>query len=197
MTANEFPTTWRGRIVEIAKVLSAVAVIVSVLVGGWAATWGPVAHAWESVEEFIDEVDQLGDRVSSLETVVATLAGEDRVLRQPPGLSYIAEPVRVGDLVVMFLTAARTKLGKDCRLETWVPLFTDERNIPTPGKRIGAGQVNRQIGSEMQRLRIVMEPPAELRPGRIEVYLALDYRCGDEIVSERSLTLPFQLLPAE
>ena len=70
-----------------------------------------------------------------LQVDVARFSGGESVIRQPEGLVYIQEPVMQGDNVVMILVIARTRLGEGCRLTDWVPIFTDELNIPTPGER--------------------------------------------------------------
>lgn len=126
---------------------------------------------------------------------VSAATGEDRVIRQPPGQSYIEEPVRSGANVVMIMAVERTTLGRDCRLSEWIPLFTDGRNVTVPGQRARAGPVRRQIGDDLVRLRIEMIPPPELLPGRIEVYLSLEYDCAGASVLERSDVVSYTLLP--
>lgn len=191
MTTDEFPHTIRGRIIELAKIVGAVSIILSAGAGVWAWTFGPVA-------EFFDRLDQLVEDVAQLQEDVARANGDDRVIRQPAGLSYIREPVKQGDPVVMILVASRTKLGASCRLTEWVPIFTDEQNIPTPGRRARAGPIARQIDRDLQTLRIEMVPPAELRPGRVSVYLTLTYSCpspdGTAVVQDRTDALPYLLI---
>lgn len=193
MTGDTFPRSWSGRIIETAKIVGAISIIVSAVVGIWAGTVGPVA-------EFFDRIDRLIEDVAKLQDDVARANGDDRVIRQPTGLSYILEPVRQGDNVVMIMVAGRTKLGADCRLTDWTPIFTDELNIPTPGQRLNAGRMPRQISDDQQTLRIEMLPPSILRPGRITVYLTLTYQCptdgGMTTVQDRTDSLPYQLLPA-
>lgn len=193
VTSDEFPHSLKGKIIEIAKIVGSVSIILSAAVGLWAGTVGPVA-------EFFDRIDILVEDVQTLKEEVARANGEDRVIRQPQGLSYIKEPVRQGETVTMFLVAGRTKLGEDCRLVNWMPIFVDERNIPTPGTRKRAGGVARQIDRDLQTLEIEMTPPDNLRPGRIVVYLTLDYMCPgerqDRSVPDRSDNLAYELLPA-
>ncbi|MCA0846127.1 hypothetical protein [Salipiger thiooxidans] len=193
MTGDTFPRSWSGRIIETAKIVGAVSVIASAAVGIWAGTVGPVA-------EFFDRIDNLIDDVARLQEDVARANGDDRVIRQPAGLSYILEPVTQGDNVVMIMVASRTKLGVDCRLIDWTPIFTDELNTPTPGQRLNAGRMPSQLSDDTTNLRIVMQPPSILRPGRITVYLTLTYQCPTEggmtTVQDRTDSLPYQLLPA-
>lgn len=200
MTGDTFPRSWPGRLIEIAKIIGAVSIIVSAAIGVWAGTVGPAKQLYDVAVQFIDDFERLQADVEQLKDDVARANGEDRVIRQPDGLSYIREPVRVGEPVVMIMVAARTKLGADCRLTEWVPIFTDELNIPTPGRRAMAGPVRRQIGSDLQTLRIEMIPPERLRPGRITVYLTLTYECpsatGATTLQDRTMSLPYRLLPA-
>lgn len=193
MTGDEFPHSISGRIIETAKLVGAISIILSAMVAIWAWTYGPV-------REFFDLIDGAIEDIAQLQDDVARANGEDRVIRQPRGMSYIKEPVTQGDNVVMILVASRTRLGMDCRLTDWVPIFTDEANIPTPGERAADGGVRRQIGGDLQTLRIEMVPPAILRPGRVTVYLTLTYQCGSRggshTVQDRTDALPYRLLPS-
>lgn len=146
----------------------------------------------------------LPSQMAVIETRLSRALGEDRVIRQRQGLSYVEEPVHVGQPVNLILVLERTMLGASCRLVDWVPLFTDASNIPTPGTRAGpvagAGpslsRRDRPIEAEATKLRIeIMAPPA-LIPGRVEVYLSMDYDCAGQHVPERSEPVIYRLLPA-
>lgn len=139
-------------------------------------------------------VTRLAETVEGLAEDVRRATGEDRVIRQPQGLSYVEEPVSIGENVVLWLTVARTRLGKDCRLTDWTPLFTDSRNVPLAGARPHPGSVRRQIGDDFEKLRVEMVPPPGLEPGRIELYLVLDYDCGGKRVPDRTDVVTYQLL---
>ncbi|MBE9636289.1 hypothetical protein [Salipiger mangrovisoli] len=93
-------------------------------------------------------------------------------------ISYVEGPVSSGQNVVLWLTVARTRLGKNCRLADWTPLFSDSRNVPLAGTRPHPSGVRRQIGYHFEKLRVEMVPPPGLLPGRIELYLVLDYDCA-------------------
>lgn len=192
MTGDEFPKSLSGRIIETAKVIGAMSIIFSACVGVWAWTVGPVA-------EFFSRIDQLVEDMEEVKQDVARANGEDRVIRQPEGMSYIKEPVRQGQPVTMIAVVGRTKLGEGCILTDWVPIFSDERNIPTPGRPDRAGPPRRQIDGDLTPLEIVMRAPPSLRPGRATVYLTLTYRCQPSqiVVRDRTRTLPFELLPEE
>ena len=159
--------------------------------------WSQVAAVWRSaqtLEQVRAEIHRLAEGLDALRGDVVRLAGEDRVIRQTPGLSYVAEPVRQGEPVTLYLVAQRTRLGAQCRLLTAVPLFTDSTGITVAGT---VAPVGRQIGSEATRLRVGIDAPPSLRPGRIELHLALDYDCGGVRTPDRTDTVVFTLLERE
>ncbi|MEN9059990.1 hypothetical protein [Ponticoccus litoralis] len=200
MTGDQFPKTRSGRLIEAGKIMGAIAAIVGGCSLIWGLFFGPLRDIYSMASDFVDDFRRLEVTVQQLQADVARANGEDRVIRQPEGLSYIQEPVTQGDNVVMILVVSRTRLGEGCRLIDWVPIFTDELNIPTPGERARRGPVSRQIDTNTQRLRVEMVPPEILRPGRIVVYLTLTYRCpgsdGDGPLEDRTEGLPYRLLPA-
>ena len=138
-------------------------------------------------------IADLSEQVSDLAEGVRRATGEDRVIRQPAGLSYVEEPVTRGDRVILWLTVARTKLGKNCRLTEWTPLFTDAQNVSLVGSRPGQGSVRRQISDDFEKLRVELIPPEDLIPGRIELYLTLDYLCDGKRVPDRTDVVTYRL----
>lgn len=132
--------------------------------------------------------------IAELADQVRELAGENRVIRQMAGQSYVIEPVRVGDKVVLNIVAQRTTLGASCRLIGGQSLFTDEDGITVPGSALAA---RRQIDAMPTRLRVTLDPPPDLMPGRVEVYLSLEYDCGGKTVFDRTDTLVYRLMEAE
>lgn len=139
-------------------------------------------------------VDQLKDAIRDLEDAVRAAAGEDRVIRQPRGQSYIAEPVTQGQDVSLFLVIERTNYGKECRFTGGTSIFTDASNVATTGSRITP---SRQIGPDASRIRVDLTPPDSLLVGRVEVYLALEYLCGGMTVFDKTDTVSYRLLPSE
>jgi hypothetical protein len=55
-------------------------------------------------------------------------------------------------------------------------------------------QPTQQLSSDPQRLRVVLEPPANLLPGRVAISLILKYRCGDQTVFDETEPIAFRLL---
>ncbi|MBU2328300.1 MAG: hypothetical protein KJ755_13250 [Alphaproteobacteria bacterium] len=152
-----------------------------------------VVDIWNSPE-------RLGRIESKLDLMIADVrkaTGEDRVIRQSPGLSYVTEPVTEGDTITLNIVAERTPLGRDCQLVDSQPLFTDRSNVTTPGRRAVEGAPRRQIDETPTRIRVELIPPQNLQPGRVELYLALEYRCGERTVFDRTDAVTFQLLPRD
>lgn len=137
-------------------------------------------------------VDALRRDVGQLTDEVRRATGEDRIIRQARGLSYVTEPVRQGEDVVLNLVIERTGRGKGCRFVGGQSLFTDVAGVAVPGSRVDP---QRQVSTSQTRLRIVLEPPAVLIPGRVELYLALEYQCDGQTVFDRTDTVTYQLLP--
>lgn len=157
----------------------------------------PIRIRMSAIWHMPEEMAVLRGQVSELVAGVRRATGEDRVIRQTPGLSYIEEPVWQGQSVTLIMVAERTTLGRDCRLTDWSPLFTDGSGITMPGARVAPGPPRRQITNAPTRLRIEMMPPATLKPGRIEVYLALTYACGGSQIYDRSDPVVYELLAGE
>lgn len=130
--------------------------------------------------------------IEALTAAVNQATGENRVIRQPPGQSYVTEPVVVGQGVTLNLVVQRTTLGATCRLIQGQSLFTDVSGVAVAGSDLRAV---RQIGTDQTRLRVDLVPPPILHPGRIELYLALEYACGGRTVFDRTDTVTYTLLP--
>lgn len=188
MTSDKFPSSLSGRVIELAKLLGAVSIIVGFFGGAWSVTWGP-ARDW--IDYAVSEWISMKEAVADLQEDMAQVQGEDRVIREVPGLTYVAEPVYEGERIVFNFVAERTRLGEKCILRYSQPIFTDVFNIPTPGER---RQAARQISNDPTPLRPGYTPPVNLRPGRVTVYLILAYTCDGEEVFDQTSTAAFELL---
>lgn len=176
-------------------------VAVSILVWLFTPISEKVSGIWHSPEKLqsIEENQVEGfraqaEQLSKLSDQVAAINGEDRVIRQSPGQSYVTEPVGQGEDVTLNLVAQRTALGERCKLVASQSLFTDARGVAMTGK---SGSVKRQIGTDATRLIVVIEPPKTLLPGRIELYLALEYLCDGRTVFDRTDTVYYTLTEKE
>ncbi len=159
----------------------------AVLLAFFTPLWVTVTAIWNS-PLVLAEV-QL--EIAEMRAEVNAVSGDNRVIRQPPGLSYVTEPVHVGEPVVLNLVASRTELGARCILTSGQSLFTEAGGVITPGSEVRPG---RQINEDQTRMRIRLIPPDSLRPGRIELYLALEYDCDGKTVFDRTETVVYQLL---
>lgn len=175
---------------RIAKMIRDGAVIGTVASGMLAVM---ASGAWtlrgEAVVSFLRA--ELG--IDELAQEVRTLSGEDRVIRQLRGYSYVEEPVHEGDEVFLVLHMARTQAGALCTFVGYHAVFEDQRGIKLAGS---SGGPITQLGPSPERIRLGVTPPRGLQQGRVGVHLILEYRCGGETVFDRTETLFFDLLSA-
>lgn len=120
--------------------------------------------------------------------------GEDKVIRETPGLTYVSEPVYQGELITFNFQGQRTALGADCALVSTQAIFTDTLNAPTPGEVMPAN-INLSINPSLARPQYKV--PRNIRPGRVTVFLVLQYLCGDQNVTDQTSTVAFELLEGE
>ncbi len=168
--------------------------------GIWATTaiglylYTPLSEWVTAMLEVPAKVAAISSEVAELRDEVAQATGDDRVIRQPRGLSYVTEPVHVGEEVVFNLVIERTTLGANCNFLGGQSLFTEAGGVMTPGSAIPAA--TRRLAERQTRLRLRLVPPVNLNPGRIELYLALEYDCDGKTVFDRTETVVYQLLDA-
>jgi len=160
----------------------------AVLLAIFTPFWDNARAVWSSPATLVS----LQQEVSALRVELSTATGDNRVIRQTPGLSYVTEPVHVGEDVILNLVLERTELGAKCVLIGGQSLFTEAGGVTTPGSPV---MPSRQIGEETARLRIKLAPPDTLRPGRIELFVALEYDCDGRRVFDRTDVVTYSLLP--
>lgn len=117
------------------------------------------------------------DQVKEIVTVLNKVTGADRVIQTDPVFSWVKEPVKVGEDVTARYLVNRTLNGAKCIAKNAVPLFTDERNIPMPG-RVKSPMT--QFSTTPTPVELTFEPPAGQVPGRVCVAVAVTYDCGGE-----------------
>ena len=161
------------------------------------AIWHSPETNAEGFAMITERLDRQAAAIAELAAGVKRATGEDRVIRQTPGLSYVAEPVYQGETVVLYMVVERTTLGRDCRLMEWVPLFADETGVSMPGNSPTASAPKHQITNTPTRLMLEMQAPDKLRPGRIELYLALTYNCGGATVYDNTAPVVYEMLEGD
>lgn len=114
------------------------------------------------------------DDVSLIQKQIDRLSGEDKIIRMAAGHSFVGEPVSIGEPIELTLVMSRTPHGMACHFVSATPLFTDGRNIPFAAEMI---LPIKQIGPEMDRLKLTLNPPEALQAGRVGVALGLRYNC--------------------
>lgn len=139
-----------------------------------------------------EKLTEISAKIDTLTTELQKATGEDRVIFEAPGLTYVTEPVYVGDRITLNMVVRRTRLGAACTMINRTALFVDETNIATPGIQKSA---ERQIGTTDTPLRILLEVPSQLRSGRVTVHLSLEFECGDKRVFDTTRPTAFMLLP--
>lgn len=179
-------------VLEEGRKLAAKAVIYAAIAGGLMLV-EPLRERVTAIWNSPAALDHIFHEVREMRDSLRRVTGEDRVIRQTPGQSYVVEPVTWGTTVVMNVVVQRTTLGATCRLLRRTGVFTDRNGVAYAGLTV---EPSRQIGVTPDRVRIEMEHPRALPPGRTEVYLALEYNCAGVTVFDRTDNMVFTLLEA-
>lgn len=157
------------------------------------ALWSPVGNNLRDIWNTPERLGTIEKSIIDLGKNIRTLSGEDRVIRQREGLSYVEEPVHKGDNVFLYLVLERTELGKNCKLTKAVPLFKDKTGVTTPGTR-PERPLQSGLGTDPTVIRLEYIPPPNLELGRIEVYVTLEYDCDGRTLFDKTDILTYELL---
>ena len=157
------------------------------------ALWSPVGSNLKDIWNSPDRLTAIETGVDEIRENMRNLSGENRIIRQKEGLSYVEEPVHRGENVFLYLVIERTELGKNCVLTKAVPLFKDKTGVTTPGTR---PERPLQIGltTDPTVVRLEYIPPPKLELGRIEVYVSLEYECDGKTMFDKTDVLTYELL---
>jgi hypothetical protein len=132
------------------------------------------------------KLDAIGD-------TLMRLTGDGRVTRQPDGMSYVREPVTVGLPIVLVLFIGRTDVGSACTLREIIPQFTDENDVQRSGV---PRRPSRQLGPDVVRRELQLDPPGGMVAGRMRVQLQLEYVCGGDPIFELTKPVFYYATPA-
>lgn len=157
------------------------------------ALWTPVGNNLRDIWNSPERLTAIEAGVDKVNESMRNLAGENRIIRQKEGLSYVEEPVHKGENVTLYLVIERTELGKNCVLSKAVPLFKDKTGVTTPGIRPERDLVSR-LTTDPTVTRLEYVPPPNLELGRIEVYVSLEYDCDGKTMFDKTDVLTYQLL---
>ena len=138
-----------------------------------------------------DRLAEISEKLDQLSQDVMRATGEDRVIHEVAGLSYVREPVYQGDPITLSLVVRRTRTGAACTLISRTAIFTDEANIASAGP---AKKPARQVGTNETPLRLRMDVPPQVAPGRVTVYLSLEFDCAGRAVYDATRPVAFMLL---
>ena len=159
-----------------------------------------IVALWSLAGSNLKDIWNSPDRLTAIETGVheirenmRNLSGENRIIRQREGLSYVEEPVRRGENVFLYLVVERTELGKNCVLTKAVPLFKDKTGVTTPGVR-PERPLQSGLTTDPTVIRLEYVPPPNLELGRVEVYVTLEYDCDGKTMFDKTDVLTYELL---
>lgn len=143
---------------------------------------------WHSPEK----LTEISAKIDTLSAELQRATGEDRVIYEVQGQSYDKEPVHLGDQITLNVVVRRTRTGAGCALLNRTAIFTDESGIASAGATLRPA---RQVGTSETAVRVVLDVPTQVRPGRVTVYLSLEFLCGEKTVFDQTRPIPFMLLP--
>lgn len=155
---------------------------------------------WPSlIEKLVEDLDVATKQdVREINARIDQISGEDKIIRMSPGLSFVQEPVSLGEPIELTMSLGRTQRGLACNLLSATPLFVDSRNIPFPGSIL---EPIIQLRAIPERLKAIIPVPESIQTGRVGVYLSLQYSCpfgtnGAQVeIFEKTDSIFFQIDP--
>lgn len=149
---------------------------------------GRLTDIWSSPEK----LTQISIKLDHLAEELQKATGEDRVIYEVQGQSYVKEPVHLGDQITLNVVVRRTRTGAGCTLLNRTAIFTDESGIASAGDTLRPA---RQVGASETAIRVSLDVPPQVKPGRVTVYLSLEFICGEKTVFDQTRPVAFALLP--
>lgn len=164
---------------------------IMVVVGGAVLLVTPISDRVLRVWKSPEQLDEVLAKLDKLTTEVQRATGENRVIYETPGLSYVREPVYMGDQITLNMVIRRTQLGASCTLRNRTAIFTDETNIDSAGETVRPA---RQMTLTDTPVRLLLDVPPQVQPGRVTVYLSLEFDCGGKTVFDTTRPVAFALV---
>ena len=173
---------WRDLLMLSGVISGFATLFMGVIFAGVMSIWGPQLKT--------NAQDWLG--ISTLTDNIASLNGNTRITRMPVGMSYVREPVYLGEDIDLVIYIGRTERGVNCELERIIPLFTDDNGVVFAGvPRTPAQQL---ATTEIVRRELTLPQPEDLRAGRVSLQLQLHYHCDEGRVLENTLAVSYYAL---
>ena len=72
------------------------------------ALWSPIGNTLKDIWDSPDRLTAIEASLGEISINMRNLTGENRIIRQSEGLSYVEEPVRRGENVFLYLVIERT-----------------------------------------------------------------------------------------
>ena len=157
------------------------------------ALWSPVGSNLKDIWNSPDRLTAIETGVDEIRENMRNLSGENRIIRQREGLSYVEEPVHRGENVFLYLVIERTELGKNCVLTKAVPLFRDKTGVTTPGTLPERDLIS-GVTTDPIAIRLEYIPPPNLELCRVEVYVTIEYECNGKTGFDRTDILTYELI---
>lgn len=152
----------------------------------------PINAFVKSIIELPHKVDELTQKLAELDGKVTAVSGESRVIYEEQNLSFVSEPVYLGEQLVYTFIARRTARGEKCLAISYTPVFSDEDSIIVQGESV---KMTRQLlTGESAPVRLRMKLPEELTPGRHTVRVSFEYQCDGKTEYDMTLPVAFRLL---
>ncbi|TJZ85847.1 hypothetical protein [Paracoccus hibiscisoli] len=151
----------------------------------------PMKDRLERIWNSPDLLAEVLNKLDELSAEVQRATGEDRVIFEVPGQSFVREPVHLGEQITLNMVLRRTKLGTPCTLLNRTAIFTDETGIANAGLTIRPA---RQVGAADTLIRLMLDVPQQVQTGRVTVYLSLEFDCGGKPVFDQTRPVAFALL---
>jgi hypothetical protein len=175
--------TWLRDVLVVGSAIAGVSLfMVTVIMAGLMSLYGQALRS--AAQEWLG--------ITAIYKRITELAGEDRVITQPYGMSYVRTPVVQGESIELVLVVGRTQKGTDCILREIIPLFTDDTGNSIAGR---PREPASQLSPEITRRELVIDYPSRLRPGRASLQLQLEYDCDGKTVFDMTYPTPFDVLP--
>ncbi|MFN7002171.1 MAG: hypothetical protein ACK4NW_01930 [Roseinatronobacter sp.] len=179
---------WGFLLEEFKKWAARMAILATVALIIFLAT--PVRDRLERIWDSPDRLAEIADKLERIAAELDRATGEDRVVFEAPGLSYVKEPVYQGEAITLNLVVRRTRLGESCTLLNRTAIFTDETNIASAGATVRPA---RQISASETAIRVSLDVPSQVLPGRVTVYLSLEFDCAGKRVFDQTRPVAFSL----